>query len=105
VPEVDERALALARQVRRATDGLIALGAARWANVLEPLAAPLEDGDLSAVRAAANRVRAAFGVGESVADELAADDSRAMREATDALLRALDRYEARAPRQAAPRSR
>jgi len=96
VPDVDAAALALARQVRAAARALSASGRSRWAAVLEPLAAPLEDGDLAAIRTAANRVRAAFGVGESVAEDLSAEQGRGLRDATDAALRALDRYEARA---------
>ena len=104
VPEVDAAALTLARQVRAAAGGLSASGRSRWAAVLEPLAVPLEDGDLAAVRAAANRVRAAFGVGESVAEDLSAEEGRGLRDATDAALRALDRYEARARREVAGRA-
>jgi len=105
VPDVDGAALALARNVRAATRGLSASGRSRWAAVLEPLAAPLEDGDLAAIRAAANRVRAAFGVGESVAEDLSAEEGRALRDATDAALRALDRYEARSRHDISRRSR
>jgi hypothetical protein len=98
VPEVDERALALARHLRRAIAQLTDAGQERWVNVLEPQLGPLEDGDVVAVRGAANRIRSTFGVGESVAEELPEDAGRALRDATDALVRALDRHEARVPR-------
>jgi hypothetical protein len=101
LPEIDERALSLSRHLRRAMGHLTQAGQERWVTVLEPQLGPLEDGDVPAVRAAANRVRSAFGVGESVAEELPEDVARALREATDALIRALDRYEARTPRSAA----
>lgn len=95
VPEIDARALALARQVERSVAALRSAGRARWLPVLEPLLDPLRDGSLGAVRLAANRVRAAFGVGESVAEDLPDDEARALREATDATLRAIARFEAR----------
>ena len=100
LPDVDERALALARQLRRAMRQLTEVGQARWMSVLDPQLAPLEDGDVAAVRAAANRIRSAFGVGESVAEELPEDAGRALRDATDALIRALDRHDARSARSA-----
>jgi hypothetical protein len=102
VPEIDERALALARHVRRVLPQLAAAGQERWVTVLEPQLSPLEDGDIAAVRGAANRVRSSFGVGESVAEELSEDGARGLRDATDALIRALDRHEARYPRSDAP---
>lgn len=106
LPELDERALALARHVRRAIANLSPSGQERWGHVLEPVIAPLEDGDVAAVRGAANRVRSAFGVGESVAEELPEANARALREATDALVRALDRHDDRvAARDAAAESR
>ncbi len=100
VPEVDAPALGLARQVRSSVAALRAGGRPRWADVLEPLIEPLQDGDLRAVRLAANRVRAAFGVGESIAEDLEEAEGRALRDAADATLRALARYEARVGRHA-----
>ena len=94
VPEVDAPALALARSVRQSVEALRTAGRSRWAEVLEPLIEPLQDGDLRAVRLATNRVRAAFGVGESVAEDLSDADARALRDAADATLRALARHEA-----------
>jgi hypothetical protein len=94
VPEVDGPALALARAVQHSVDALRTAGRSRWAEVLEPLVDPLQDGDLRAVRLAANRVRAAFGVGESVAEDLSDADARVLRDATDATLRALARHDA-----------
>jgi hypothetical protein len=99
VPDVDERALALARAVRVATATLREAGRSRWTAVLEPLAEPLEDGDLTAMAAAASRVRAAFGVGESVAEALPDEEVLALRDGADALQRALARHEARAARE------
>jgi hypothetical protein len=95
VPEVDTPALALAREVRRSVQALRGAERPRWADVLQPLIEPLQDGDLRAVRLAANRVRAAFGVGESIAEDLEKAEGRALRDAADATLRALARYEAR----------
>jgi len=92
--------LGLARQVRSSVAALRAGGRPRWADVLEPLIEPLQDGDLRAVRLAANRVRAAFGVGESIAEDLEEAEGRALRDAADATLRALARYEARVGRHA-----
>jgi hypothetical protein len=99
VPDVDEKALALARAVRSATATLRTAGRSRWTAVLEPLAEPLEDGDLRAMAAAASRVRAAFGVGESVAEALPDEEALALRDGADALQRALARHEARAARE------
>jgi hypothetical protein len=100
LPEIDERALALARHLRRSIAQLRERGQDRWVNLLEPQVASLEDGDVAAVRLAANRVRSTFGVGESIAEELPEDAGRALRDATDALIRALDRHDARSPRSA-----
>jgi hypothetical protein len=99
VPDVDETALALARAVRVATATLRDAGRSRWTAVLEPLAEPLEDGDLRDMAAAASRVRAAFGVGESVAEALPDEEALALRDGADALQRALARHEARAARE------
>jgi hypothetical protein len=96
---VDEKALALARAVRIATAIVQAAGRSRWTAVLEPLAEPLEDGDLDAMAAAASRVRAAFGVGESVAEALPDEEALALRDGADALQRALARHEARTARE------
>ena len=98
LPDVDEQALALARAVRVATAILREGGRSRWSAVLEPLAEPLEDGDLREMAAAASRVRAAFGVGESVAEALPDEEARALRDGADALQRALARHEARVAR-------
>ncbi len=99
MPDIDAAALALARQVRLSIAALRAAGRSRWLPVLEPLVESLEDGDLAALDAAARRVRAAFGVGESVAEELSPEGALALREATDGALRAIARHEARsAPR-------
>ena len=98
VPDIDEMALALARAVRIATATLREAGRSRWSALLEPLAEPLEDGDLRTVAAAASRVRAAFGVGESVAEALPDEEARALRDGADALQRALARHEARVAR-------
>lgn len=98
VPEIDAAALHLARWVRHALTALKAADPARWVVALEPLVEPLEDGDLAAVGAASRRVRALFGVGESVAEALTLEDALALREAADAALRAIARYEARPTR-------
>lgn len=98
VPDVDAAGLALAREVGRAIATLRAAGRPRWLGVLEPLVEPLEDGDLAALGAAARRIRSAFGVGESVAEELAPDEALALREAADATLRAIALHEARSVR-------
>lgn len=95
VPAVDAAALALARHVRESMTALRSAGRPRWLTVLDPLVEPLEDGDLASLEAAARRVRAAFGVGESVAEDLAPDEARVLRDAADATLRELARYEAR----------
>ncbi len=99
VPDVDEKALALARAVRIATATLREAGRSRWTAVLEPLAEPLEDGDLRAMAVAASRVRAAFGVGEFVAEALPDEEALALRDGADALQRALARHDARAARE------
>jgi hypothetical protein len=44
-------------------------------------------------------------VGESVAEDLPDDAARGLRDATDALIRALDRYDVRFPRSSAGPSR
>lgn len=103
VPEIDRPALVLARRVRLSVAALRsappeAAGSARWSAVLEPLAEPLEDGDIAAVGAAARRVRSAFGVGESVAEDLPREEALALRDAADEVLRAIARYEARRAR-------
>jgi hypothetical protein len=105
MPDVDAAALTLARQVRRAIASLTPVGRARWAPVLEPLAEPLEDGDLADVRMAASRVRAAFGVGESVAEDLPDDEALALRDAADGTLGALARHDTRRGRDVADGAR
>lgn len=95
VPGVDAAALDLARRL----DGVLPLlsgpAAARWERWLDPLVEPLRDGELRAVGAAVRRVRAAFGVGESVAQALPPAEALALRDAADALLRAIARHEAK----------
>ncbi|OGN81932.1 MAG: hypothetical protein A2X23_02815 [Chloroflexi bacterium GWC2_73_18] len=95
VPGVDAAALELARHVEAALPQLSSPSAARWERWLAPLAEPLRDGEPAAVAAAGRRVRAAFGVGESVAQALPPAEALALRDAADALLRAIARHEAK----------
>lgn len=94
MPGVDAAALDLARRLEAALPQLSGSSAARWSAWLAPLVEPLRDGDLAALAAAARRVRAAFGVGESVAHLLAPAEALGLRDAADALLRAIARHEA-----------
>ena len=100
LPAVDEAALAVARHLERLVAVAEASGIERWERYLAPLAEPLRDGSLRETRAAALRVRAAFGPKDSIRDALPAEFTEPLLESVDRLLRILARRDAFADRQA-----
>ena len=98
LPVIDEAALISARTVDAMLAGARERGLDRWVRFLEPLPDRLRDGELRDVRAAAQRVRAAFGPRDSIRDALPDDVTEPAIVAADRLLKALARHELRADR-------
>ena len=98
LPAIDEAALAAARAVDAMLDAARGAGVDRWVAFLDPLPDRLRDGDLRDVRAAAMRVRAAYGPKDSIRDALSDEVTEPAVKAVDRLLKALARYEARSDR-------
>jgi len=67
------------------------LGATRWIAFFEPLPDRLRDDAPIALRSAANRCRAAYGVKDSVRDVLPESVTEPFLEAVDRLIRELNR--------------
>ena len=111
LPEIDAAALDAARAVdrllaaaRRAADVSVTgavtgapttppSAAERWAGYLHRLPDQLRDDPLPGLRAAARRVRSAYGPKDSIRDAFAAELTEPLLEATDRLLKAIGRYE------------
>jgi len=91
LPAIDELALIAARLADRVLASARDRGAARWVTFLEPLPDRLRDEDLPGLRAAAVRVRAAYGPKDSVRDVLPGDVTEPLLEAIDRLLREINR--------------
>jgi hypothetical protein len=109
LPEIDVAAFAAARAVDRllgearrhvdvppaaALTGAGITAAERWAGYFQRLPDQLRDAPLPGLRAAARRVRAAYGPKDSVRDAFAPELTEPLLEATDRLLKAIARYEA-----------
>ena len=112
LPDIDAAGLAAARAVdlllaeaRRQVDALPpgpstgprASAAERWAGYFQRLPDQLRDEPLPGLRAAARRVRAAYGPKDSVRDVFAPELTEPLLDATDRLLRAIARHEAHRP--------
>jgi hypothetical protein len=95
-PRIDELALAAARHLDRLVAAARERGLDRWVAYLDPLPDRLRDEDLRGLRAAALRLRSAYGAKDSVRDALPADLTEPVLEATDRLLRELNREANRA---------
>jgi hypothetical protein len=95
-PLIDDLALAAAREVDRLLAEAQARGLTRWADYLDPLPDRLRDDDLRGVRAVAMRLRAAYGPKDSVRDVLPEALTEPVLDATDRLLRELNREANRA---------
>ncbi len=91
VPAIDEAGLAAARHADRLLDAARAIGSARWTAYFEPLPDRLRDDEPPALRAAATRCRAAFGVKDSIRDTLPAELTEPFLDAIDRLVRELNR--------------
>ncbi|HYL41453.1 MAG TPA: hypothetical protein VET90_09100 [Candidatus Binatus sp.] len=98
-PEIDDAAFVVARAVDRLlveADRLAPTSpaAARWAGHLQRIPDQLRDDPLPGLRAAARRVRAAYGPKDSLRDTFPPELTEPLLEATDRLLKAIARYEA-----------
>jgi hypothetical protein len=90
-PAIDEAGLAAARHADRLVAEARALGLTRWVAYLESLPDHLRDDDPAALRATAQRARAAYGVKDSVRDALPAELTEPFLDSIDRLLRELNR--------------
>jgi hypothetical protein len=86
-----------ARHADRALAASRDRGNARWIAFLEPLPDRLRDEDLRGLRAAAVRVRAAYGPKDSIRDTLPNTVTEPLLEAIDRLVRELNREAGRRP--------
>lgn len=91
LPAIDDLALAAARHADRLVAAARETGQTRWLTYLDPLPDRLRDDELPALRAAAIRARAAYGVKDSVRDALPQDLTEPFLVSIDRLLRALNR--------------
>jgi len=91
LPLIDDLGMAAARHADRLLAGARARGSERWVAYLAPLPDRLRDDDLVGLRTTAQRARSAFGVKDSIRDDLAADLTEPFLEAIDRLLRELNR--------------
>jgi hypothetical protein len=92
-PAVDEAAMVAARHADRLLAAARDLGVERWARYLEPLPDRLRDDELGALRATAQRVRAAYGPNDSIRDVFRADLTEPLLESIDRLLKLLARLD------------
>jgi hypothetical protein len=91
VPAIDEAALVAARWADRMLAAAKDLGATRWIAYFDPMPDRLRDDAPVALRATANRCRAAYGVKDSVRDVLPESVTEPFLEATDRLIREINR--------------
>ena len=105
LPEIDAAALEAARRAdqllaaaRAAADGNPGAdgnpAAERWAGYIQRLPDQLRDEPLPGLRAAARRVRAAYGPKDSIRDAFEPSLTEPLLDAIDHLLKAVARYEA-----------
>lgn len=90
-PTIDEAGLAAARHADRLLAAARELGVTRWVVYFEPMPDRLRDDEPTALRAAATRCRAAYGVKDSVRDALPASVTEPFLESIDRLVRELNR--------------
>ena len=90
-PVIDEAALVAARAADRLLDAANEGGITRWSTYFEPLPDRLRDDDLADLRRTAMRIRAAYGPKDSVRDALPASVTEPLLDATDRLLKELNR--------------
>ena len=90
-PGIDEAGLVAARHADRLLAAARAIGSARWVAYLEPLPDRLRDDEPIALRAAATRSRAAYGVKDSIRDILPAELTEPFLDSIDRLIRELNR--------------
>jgi hypothetical protein len=95
-PAIDDAGLLAARHADRLLAEARARGLSRWVAYLEPLPDRLRDDEPVALRAAAVRCRAAYGVKDSVRDVLPSELTEPFLDSIDRLLRELNRESHRA---------
>jgi hypothetical protein len=98
IPAIDDAALLAARQADLLLAAARASGIARWESYLTPLPDRFRDGDISDIRSAAMRARAAYGPKDSVRDALPAALTEPFLDAVDRLLKAIARHDLRGER-------
>jgi cytosine/adenosine deaminase-related metal-dependent hydrolase len=91
VPAIDEAALVTARWADRVLAAAREVGSVRWVAFFEPLPDRLRDDAPAALRATANRCRAAYGVKDSVRDVLPESVTEPFLDSVDRLIRELNR--------------
>ena len=92
-PEIDQLALAAARDADRLLAAARMRDLARWQEFLAPLPDLLRDGNLADLRRVARRARAAYGPKDSIREALPAEVTEALLDGLDRLLAALAREE------------
>lgn len=90
-PAIDEAGLIAARHADRLLAEARERGLERWVAFLEPLPDRLRDDEPAALRLAAVRSRAAYGVKDSVRDVLPPELTEPFLDSIDRLLRELNR--------------
>jgi hypothetical protein len=95
LPAIDEAGLVAARHADRILAAARELGLTRWTAYFEPLPDRLRDDEPVALRSAALRARAAYGVKDSIRDVLPASLTEPFLDAIDRLIRELNRAQAR----------
>ncbi len=91
VPAIDEAGLLAARHADRLLAAARDIDSARWAAYFEPLPDRLRDDEPTALRSAALRARAAYGVKDSIRDVVSADLTEPFLDSIDRLIRELNR--------------
>ncbi len=91
LPTIDEAGLVAARDADKLLAVARELGITRWAAYFDDMPDRLRDDEPTALRAAATRCRAAYGVKDSVRDALPASVTEPFLDSIDRLRRELDR--------------
>jgi hypothetical protein len=94
-PAIDDLAMVAARHADLALVDARERRTDRWVTFLEPLPDRLRDEDLKGLRAAAVRIRAAYGPKDSIRDALPQSLTEPLLVAVDRLLREMNREAAR----------
>lgn len=94
LPDIDAAALEAARAADRAVAAAVSSGVDRWLGYLEPLPDHLRDDPVPQLRAAARRIRSAYGTKDSIRDALPADVTEPLLDAIDRLLKVIARHDA-----------